>query len=300
MAVLNIPLERCSTAALMPAHAMFIGQRRMHFGFPAMPLGDLFATPAWAELRRLGADVRLGCGARAWRHEAGLHRVTATDGTTVSARHCVIALPPAQLEALAPGIASTASFVPSPYICVYLWFDRRLSRHRSWSLQWAPGRLNYDFYDLANIRTGWGDRDSLIASNVIHSHRAHGLSDDEFVQHTVDEIAVFLPQVRAARVVHADVHRIPLAICEPATGCETARPLTRTLVQGLMLAGDWIRTALPSSMESAARAGLLAAEAVLAERGTARALALEPPKPAGIAGWIQRTARKRRQAQALH
>src|SRR6185503_16284586 len=42
MAVMNVPLEGCSTAALLRVHAQLIGRRGIHFGFPAVGLSELY------------------------------------------------------------------------------------------------------------------------------------------------------------------------------------------------------------------------------------------------------------------
>ena len=44
---------------------------------------------------------------------------------------------------------------------------------------------------------------------------------------------------------------------------QPARPATVTGVRGLFLAGDWIDTGLPATIESAVRSGHRAADAVL-------------------------------------
>jgi len=46
----------------------------------------------------------------------------------------------------------------------------------------------------------------------------------------------------------------------------------------LYLCGDWTRTGWPATMEGAVRSGYLAAEAVLADRGTPRTF-LQPDLP---------------------
>jgi hypothetical protein len=292
MAVLNVPIERCSTAALLRVHSLFIGQRRMRFCFPTLPLGELFAEPAVREIERAGSEVRLEAEVVRLERHADENVAHLANGAQCTAPHAVIALPPAALERLHGGLARTEAFAPSPYVSVYTWFDRVLSREPFWALQWTPRRMNYDFYDLANIRPG-ERQGSLVASNIIHSHRTGGMSDEALVRATVAEIAEFLPQARTARVVHADVHRIPMAICEPAPGTEMLRPPTHTAVAGWVLAGDWVRTGMPLSMESAARSGLLAAEEVLAQRGAPRRLAFELPSNDGLAGFIQALARRR-------
>ncbi|HUQ77052.1 MAG TPA: hydroxysqualene dehydroxylase HpnE [Burkholderiales bacterium] len=291
MAVMNVPLEECSTAALLRVHAQLIGRRGLHFGFPAVGLSELYVAQAEHVIRAAGGEVVRNARARSVIHRQGVHYVSTEDGREAAARHCVLALPPQELEALQPGLAETSAFQPSPYVSSYLWFDRKITSERFWALPWSPERLNYDFYDLSNIRPGWESRPSVIASNIIYSHRVAGSNDSAIVEATVREIAAFAPQVAHARLIHADVHRIPMAITCPKPGTELKRPPTRTHIPGLLLAGDWLRTRLPSSMESAVRSGLLAAEAVLEDGGRARRLALAPRATDGLAGLVRRITR---------
>lgn len=65
------------------------------------------------------------------------------------------------------------------------------------------------------------------------------------------------------------------------------RPHNRTPVSGLVLAGDWIRTGLPCTMESATASVWLAAEEVLAELGKLRRLMAAPRPTDGIAGAVR-------------
>ena len=189
---------------------------------------------------------------------------------------------------------------PSPYRSVYLWFDRKLTSERFWALLWSPARLNYDFYDLSNIRFELAGRPSIIASNVIYSHRAADFSHDELIRATVQEIAEFAPAAAEARLLHADVHDIPLAVPCPVPGFESARPVAKTRMRGVYLAGDWTRTGLPCSMESAVRSGGLAAEAVLWEERRPQAIAIAPRGNDGLAGWLQSRSRHRRRQQQRH
>jgi 15-cis-phytoene desaturase len=220
--------------------------------------------------------------------------VVLADGTPIQARHCVSAVPPQALAGLVPAAWCDSApfrwldgFEPSPYISSYLWFDRRVTSERFVSHLWSPMRLNYDFYDLARIRRGWSDRPSVIASNIIYSRRAHGLSDDEIVQATVRELAEFAPEAAHARLLHARVHRIPMAIPCPTPGTERKRPPARTPIPGLLLAGDWTRTHLPCSMESAVHSGWLAAEQVLAEAGRPRQIAQPQRSYDGLAAVVR-------------
>jgi 15-cis-phytoene desaturase len=126
----------------------------------------------------------------------------------------------------------------------------------------------------------------VIASNIIYSHRANGLSDEEIIATTIDEIREAFPEVGRSSLRHALVNRISMAIPCATPGSEGNRPATQTPIQGLMLAGDWTDTALPASMESAVHSGFAAAEAVLQLHGAPRRLVLPKRSPEGIAGLV--------------
>jgi 15-cis-phytoene desaturase len=178
-------------------------------------------------------------------------------------------------------------FEPCPYISTYLWFDRKLTRERFWSRVRSPKDLNSDFYDLSNIRRDIDPASSLIASNCIYSHMQASLSDDEIIERTRQELSEFAPSAASAQLRHAVVHRIPMAIVCPKPGTERARPPTMTGIEGLLLAGDWIATGLPSCMESATYAGRLAAEKILTEREREAPRPIPPPEYEGVARLVQ-------------
>ncbi|MGE0081676.1 MAG: FAD-dependent oxidoreductase, partial [Thiohalomonadaceae bacterium] len=177
------------------------------------------------------------------------------------------------------------------YVSTWLWFDRRLTREQMWVRLWSADGLSYDSYDLSNIRPALRGHPALIASNIINNARAQAMGDDAIVQTTVEEIAEFIPAVRNARLVHAHVNRILMAITAPRPGMERKRPGARTALPGLFLAGDWTATRFPSSMESAVRSGWTAAEQIRAELGMPRRLVLPMTQTGGIAGWLARRGR---------
>ena len=296
LSLMNVPLERCSSGALMRFFSQFIGHNDYQFGFAGCGLDALFLPAAERLIEGDGHEISRNTTAVRILHEgSSFAGARLTNGAQVRARFCVCALPPAELARVLPpewlahaDLRDLERFEPSPYISVYLWFDRKLTQERFWARVWSEGTLNYDFYDLSNIRPGWSRRPSVIASNIIYCHRAAGLDDDEIVARTVQELAEFAPDARRARVLHSRVHRIEMAIPCPCTGTETRRPSTLTAFDGLLLAGDWTRTDLPASMESAVRSGFLAAEHILASLGRPRKLALLPRPTEGFAGLVRR------------
>src|SRR5690606_23370877 len=292
VAIMNVPLEQCSAGSLFRFLKMMSGRSDFHFGFPMIGLADLFVPGSMDVIREAGGAVHAGTSIRRVVVEGGRATAIETEaGERINASQCIVAVPPDALARLLPVDATVVrglgDFRPSPYISIYLWFSRKLTQERFWARTWSPGNLNTDFYDLSNIRarTRAG---SLIASNCIFSAAHADKDDDTLVEETLRELAEFLPGARRENLEHARVHRIDMAILAPEPGFERRRPPTQTAVDGLFLAGDWIQTAVPESMESAVRAGFLAAEAVAADRGVTLRCALPLLPMGGIAGWLWR------------
>jgi 15-cis-phytoene desaturase len=300
MSIMNVPLELCSAGALMRFYARLIGTSGYCVGFPDGGLGDLFVPGAVRLIEGAGGRIVLGADVRRIRTEG--ERITGlelTDGTSVAARVVVSSIPPQDLLRILPGAwadhhplyTDLSAFQPCPYISVYLWFDRKITELQFWARAHSPRDLNCDFYDLSNINRGWSGRPSLIASNIIYSHRAANLDDDQIVARTLRELAEAIPLAGEARLVHSVVNRIPMAIHCPFPGTENRRPPQRAPA-GLILAGDWVRTELPSSMESAAFSGWRAAEEARRDLlGERRPLSVGHKSTEGLARILRETSR---------
>ena len=89
------------------------------------------------------------------------------------------------------------------------------------------------------------------------------LENHELIAHAHGELLDAIPLVRTAALLRATVVREPRATFSLAPG-QPARPGTTTPIRGLYLAGDWIETGLPATIESAVRSGHRAAAAALA------------------------------------
>jgi zeta-carotene desaturase len=287
MSLMNVPLERCSAGSILRTYRHLVRHPIARVGFPRCGLGDLYAPAAQALLERGGHRVLTGVTAvELIGHRDRVTAVRFSDGRIVRARHVVSTLPPRALvpllperwRALAP-FSRLPWFEPVPYVSVYLWLDRKITRMAFWARALAAGDLNCDFYDYSNIYDRPQDAPSLIGSNIIYAHRALHLSDQEIVARTFGELCENLPQAAQASIRHAVVNRIPLSVEAPLPGFEAHRPTSVTPIGGLWLAGDFTRTGLPSSLESAAASGWRAAEQIRRCEGQPRAM-VEPLPPA--------------------
>jgi hypothetical protein len=209
----------------------------------------------------------------------------------------VLALPPQELAPLMAGTGEPAlqplanaarCFRPSPYQSTYIWFDRPITTERFWARTWSLQGLNTDFYNLSAIRPGLAGKPTLVACNAIGPQVRSDWDDGRIVAQTLRRDrrvrAVGAPGPRAA---HA---RAPRADGDPATAARHRgdAPAGHHRHPGLWIAGDWTDTQLPCSMESAARSGALAAEAVLDKDGRESKLAIAAPETRGLIGLLRR------------
>jgi uncharacterized protein with NAD-binding domain and iron-sulfur cluster len=92
------------------------------------------------------------------------------------------------------------------------------------------------------------------------------LANDAIVAAAYRDLGAAIPDVRRARLVRGVAIRERRATFSLAPG-EPARPSIATAVPGFFLAGDWIDTGLPATIESAVVSGHRAAAAVLDHLG---------------------------------
>lgn len=300
LALLNVPLARCSAASLMRVFRLLLGRSGYQFGFPRTGLADLFAPGCRRSVEAAGGAVLTGEAVlQPLVHEGRFVGFRLSGGREALGSVGVMALPPQALAALAANDAQSAAwlgavaddlahFQPSPYISTMLWLDRKVTQERFWARVWSDTDLNTDFYDLSNIRPHLAHAPSLVVCNAIYAHRAWALSDEEIISRTHRELAEFAPAAAAAKRLHARVHRIPMAVPCPQPGTEVRRPSGPSALPRLHLAGDWMDTGLPCSMESAARSGALTAQAVALELGRSLDIARPPPETVAPVAWLRR------------
>jgi uncharacterized protein with NAD-binding domain and iron-sulfur cluster len=99
------------------------------------------------------------------------------------------------------------------------------------------------------------------------THRETPRTNDEWVNAVLADLRAVLPDAREARVERSRVVTQSRAVFRPSPGLGRHRPSAATPVSGLFLAGDWIDTGWPATMEGAIRGG---------EQSAAAALSLKP------------------------
>jgi uncharacterized protein with NAD-binding domain and iron-sulfur cluster len=227
---------------------------------PARPLHEIYAEPARAWLEAHGAQVRTGAPATLVVTDGRVARVDA-GGTSFRADAVVAAVPWHALPTVLTGdvaplqavIESAARTAASPIVTVNLWVDGPVLGVPFVGL---PGRHIQWVFDKRAILGRGASHLSLVCSAA---DQVMGRSNDSLIELAVREVSAALPQVRQSRVTDANVVRERRATFSLAPG-QPGRPPVTTAVKGLFLAGDWIDTGLPGTIESAVASGHRAAD----------------------------------------
>ena len=261
LSALNQPADRASAAPFARVLAEVCGSRVTDaaVGIPAKPLEEFFALPARRFIEARGGEVRTKAPAKVVmtsRQRLGVE----TRGDLLTANTIISAVPwfafsklfPDPPAGLARVIAGASAMDASPIATVNLWFDRPLLDEPFLGL---PGRALHWVFDKRFAFGSAASHLSMVASGAEEVVRQ---TNDALANLAVTELNDALPDTRRARLVRATVIRERRATFSLAPG-QPQRPDTKTAVGGLFLAGDWIETGLPGTIESAVTSGHRAA-----------------------------------------
>ncbi len=248
---------RSASAKLLGAvvrEALLGSRQDAQLGTPSVGLSELYVDGAAQYLAERKATVRLSAPVEKLLiegegGEAVARGVELRDGERIDADVVVAALTPAALFAVVPEsvragepyFENLGRLPTSPIVSVHLWLDRKVLDVKMLGLVGRPVHWLFDR----------GSHLSLVVS------AARGLIDrdaDEIVALALAELRRALPSAAAAKLLHSRVIKERDATIAHAAGSEILRPRARSPVAGLFVAGDFVRTGLPATIESAVRA----------------------------------------------
>jgi squalene-associated FAD-dependent desaturase len=269
LAALNQPADRAAAPLFARVLAeMFSGNPgAAAIGLPTRPLHLMYAEPARAFIERHGGEVRTGAAATVQVPDDGVLSVAA-GSERWEPKTVVSAVPWFALAQLIDGrparlaniMDCAGRMASSPIATVNLWFDRPIIDEPFLGL---PGRAMQWMFDKQAVFGGESSHLSLVSSGA---DSQVNLPNDQLVAIAYDELLEALPVVRSARLLRSTVVRERHATFSLAPG-QPPRPPTVTGIRGFYLAGDWIDTGLPATIEGAVRSGHRAAAAILDAEG---------------------------------
>jgi squalene-associated FAD-dependent desaturase len=255
-------------------------------GMSTVPLSELYA-PVTPYIEERGGSVLLNANVEGaeWDEET-LQWMIRTRTSEFLSDFIVVALPFEGMAKLLPnlppaeGVEQLSRQIERhehwPICSVHLWFDRKIT-----DLEHAV-LLDREIHWLYNQSVLQGRGGNYIELVVSATREFAALSREDAIAQALRELAEFFPIVREAKVEKVALVKEVRATFGVPPGIDAARPGVVSPWPNLFLAGDWVQTGWPSTMESGARSGHLAAEAVCSAIWEPRRI-LEPDlKPQGL------------------
>lgn len=291
---LNAELDRIALPyAAMVIRGLFMNSAEAGaMGMSRVPLSELYA-PLPEFLSARGGSVQLNAHVEgaAWDERKGAWTVRLRNGDEAQSEHLILALP---FEAMGkmlehmPANDAAAHLATQierhehwPICSVHLWFDRAIT-----DMEHAVmlDREIHWMYNQSRLQTGRGGH--YIELVISASRRFAALDRQAAIDLALRELAEFFPIVKDAKLLKAALLKDVRATFGVSPGIDASRPAAESPWPQCYLAGDWTRTGWPSTMESAARSGHLAAEALTRSNGAAKKFLVADLEPRGFMRWL--------------
>lgn len=228
---------------------------------PKLPLVDLIGGQLTGAIEQLGVEVKRG---QLVRQISTDKNVTTADGEVFAADHVVAAVPWHAVNDLVPDKAvekleCLAVAPTSPISGLHLWFDRQITD--------LPHAVLVGTVAQWVFRQPWEDKQAspgfYYQVVISASQSARCLPQQELIEIVLGELRHAFPEAQRANLLQSKVVTDPKSVFSITPEFEALRPPSRTRLPWLHLAGDWVATGWPATMESAVISGTMAAASIV-------------------------------------
>lgn len=242
----------------------FASKHACTVSIPTVPLSEFYGPRIVDWLKSRNVAVRWN--AAATRLEVEGDRVvglTLRDGASLRTNQVILAtswqrvgdlLP--QAWQTAPPFAALRQLEASPIIGIHLWFDRPVM---DWPHLVVVGRTTQWLFRRPGIGNGECVQAVISAAGSLAT-----LGRDAIQRRVLDEVHAIVPKSKSASLVHSRVIIEKSATYSIVPGVDALRPDNATPIRNLWLAGDYVKSGWPATMEGAVRSGNRAAQLALA------------------------------------
>lgn len=258
-------------------------------GMSTVPLSELYDNAA-AYLMKHGARLQMNTSVEGASWDRSISQWTLRTNTgDLASDSLVLALPFEATAKLLPAMPEANGVGPLRYqvqrhehwpICsVHLWFDRPVT-----DLDHAVllDREIHWMYNKTRMQP-WRDQKGNYLELVVSASRSFAAkSREEAIAQAIAELKEFFPAVATAKLEKAALVKEMRATFGVPPGVDELRAQTQSPWPNCFLAGDWVATGWPSTMESAARSGHLAAETLTKATSQQKTFLIPDLKPTGL------------------
>ena len=273
LATLNTSLEHASAYLLKQVlDNAFLGTaKNSGLGIPDALLGDIFGTPAEKYISEKGGEILYNTAITKLHHTGNRFQAIETkNGEKHSADVYVSAVPPNGLDRLVSSNSDIATqlkgdfneFQYSPIITINLWVKEGIETEFPAAFIDSPIQWMFPF-----PAASWPDEGFAYTVVLSAADREAGLTNEALLALVDREIGYFFGKsLRSGYGLQAwKIVREKTATFLQTPESLRLRPETRTDFSNFYLAGDWINTDLPATIEGAVLSGRMAVDAALAD-----------------------------------
>nr|WP_225730690.1 MULTISPECIES: hydroxysqualene dehydroxylase HpnE [unclassified Nocardia] len=247
-------------------------RRPATIGYPTTDLDTLYITGALRYFEKHGVEVRYRAVAR--RIQIADGRVTGValaDGSVLPADAVVCAVPNSAVGGLLDDLPEHAELYAAadklghtPIVSTNLYLDRPLGTKSEFEALIGGTGVIDEVFDRQRMTGRDTERAWLYCLTTSGAYEQIHKSNEEIVTEQVELLRRYYPAARDAKVVAAQVVKMPRATFSQVVGTHGLRPDQRTSVPTLVLAGDWTATDWSATMESAVQSAARAVDLLLA------------------------------------
>ncbi len=241
--------------------AFFEDPSASRLGLANVGLSDLYVQQAVRYIESKGGTVQIKSPVH--RLEVQANRATGVllrDGTRLEADAVISAVPPWALLKLVPEplVEQDPYFQPmkklsyAPIISIHLWFDRPVADDvfaglLDTHIQW--------FFNRSYIHRDAKTKEGYVSLVISGAHDFVDWKDHKILSLVLEEMRRLFPLVDKAVLLRSLVIKETQATLSPRVNAEVLRPYPQSPIDHFFVAGDWTRTGLPATIESACVSG---------------------------------------------
>ncbi len=276
LAALNEKSEIASATGLSQvlSRAFFAPDSDPRVGISRVGLSDLYADAAERAILEAGGIVRRSERISAVEEgpDGRIIGVRTVGGFSWRARSVLSCLAPwdlAKIDLPKSLQGAWRGLRPAPIVSVSLWLDRPLLREEQAFVGLLGTEIQWVFNKSAilgsrlNSKAGpAGSAGQYLSTVISGAHRELLCKPDALVEAACRDLARCFPAFRREWVRNAKVVKEPFATLSGVPGAEALRPVPGELAPGFFVAGDWTRTGLPATIESAVLSAAMACKRI--------------------------------------
>lgn len=218
---------------------------------PSTGLSNLYVLPSKKYIEKHGGSV--SCSEKVLGIKLLNNRVVKiiTDKEIYDDFDFVIsAIPSNGLIKILPDQSNLPTFEYSPILNIHLWLSKNPFTER--------------FYGFIDSQIHWlfnnGDHISLTISNA---EQLIYLTDNEILERLISDLEIFFPIFKSSFLTDSMIIKEKRATFVPDIDTTIKRKELNFTFENLFVAGDWVNTGLPSTIESSVNSGRLAAQKII-------------------------------------